>query len=305
MGAASQESVVIKLAGGPAVEKAVQASQADGGSEDTGHPDLRGPNRPRCDGERFIGGHAVAGYGLVDVATDAAEANTKSVNQGRTKNMRLLGAGHLPSRKNLMNGVEERVRLGLWPRIEEVAGSEGVLVREFLVYAGGDVVFVGDRVERHIERLCHSVAVDRRACRSLGPKLQIGGDGRDRQSALCIGGNMNGLRAGLILANPFVGSVDECFVFDDSGAARAAELHAAEGRYRAGGVKVILGIKDFVPIKGESGTVQFVGAALGDRIDDGAGSAAILGGVVAGENGEFLDSVNAEVQAGSATGRPI
>src|SRR5579872_4644813 len=51
--------------------------------------------------------------------------------------------------------------------------------------------------------------------------------------------------------------------------------------------------------------VKIVGAGLGDGVNDHAGSFAVFGGVVGGENGELLDGIDAEVDAERTAGRAV
>ncbi len=41
--------------------------------------------------------------------------------------------------------------------------------------------------------------------------------------------------------------------------------------------------------------MEIIGAALGNGVDDGSRRASILGGIVGGENGKFLDSIDPQI----------
>src|SRR5258708_3121277 len=84
------------------------------------------------------------------------------------------------------------------------------------------------------------------------------------------------------------------------GAAGGGGRNAGEG----GGswVEEGAGVEDLVAIEEVGGPVKFVGARFGDGVYDGPGGAAVLRGVAAGEDGELVDGVYAEVDSGGASG---
>src|SRR4030088_2840824 len=111
MRASSEESVIVKLARGPAVQKPVEAAQPNRRCEDARYSDLWRPGRARRDCESRVFRDCVAGDRIVDIASNAAHTCAKRVDQCGTKNMGFFDAGHLATRKNLMRGVQKRVGL--------------------------------------------------------------------------------------------------------------------------------------------------------------------------------------------------
>ena len=145
MRASRQECVVVELTRSPTVQEAVQAAQADRGSQHAWYSNLRRTYCARSNRESSISRHGIARHRTVDVTSHTAHTCTKRVNQRGTKNMCLLGVRHLPARENLVNGVFQGVRLRLRTGIPEIASREIVLVRDLLVYSSREIVLVRNR----------------------------------------------------------------------------------------------------------------------------------------------------------------
>src|ERR1700757_1082807 len=102
------------------------------------------------------------------------------------------------------------------------------------------------------------------------------------------------------LAEALIVAKNEGSVLDNRRATGSAELNAAEGR-DCRPIEEIAGVKNTVAIKHVGGAVQLVCAGFGNGVNDCAGSSAVLRGVIAGQNGKFLNTVHTEIDAGSAT----
>src|SRR4029077_2665662 len=90
-------------------------------------------------------------------------------------------------------------------------------------------------------------------------------------------------------------------VFNDRPAKRATELVPFERRFRSSWIfKEIPGVQGAVPQKFINAPVKSVGSRTCYGVNDAAGSLSVLGGVVAGENGKFLDGVDAQVATQNA-----
>ena len=91
--------------------------------------------------------------------------------------MRLFQAPKLASRKNLVDGVLERIGLLLGAGVEGITAGETVLVGRFVVRAAGDIVFVRQQRERYVDggdiRVRGGLTPGR-----ARPKRKIGNDGR-------------------------------------------------------------------------------------------------------------------------------
>ncbi len=109
----------------------------------------------------------------------------------------------------------------------------------------------------------------------------------------------------MVLTNSLIRSIHKCFVLDESLSPRPSELNASERGNGSCGIKEILGIKDLVPVKEKCRTVEIVDAAFGNGVDDRTGRVPVLRSIVAGENGELLDTVHSQIQSGRATGGSI
>lgn len=96
------------------------------------------------------------------------------------------------------------------------------------------------------------------------------------------------------LAQPLVVAKNKYLVFPDGPAGGRAELVAAKRRF---GQAVVI-FKEVGCVQGAvadeliGAAVELAGAGAGDGIDDPAGGEAVLSGVVACQNREFLDGVN-------------
>src|SRR5712672_4376237 len=110
-----------------------------------------------------------------------------------------------------------------------------------------------------------------------------------------VRGNSSGGRYSLGLAEPFIVSKDECFVFDDWSAGRSAELITPELRQRsiAAPGEVISRVQRAVPYKFVGVAVERVRTGFGDGIDDPAGGLPVFGREAAGQHGELLNGVDA------------
>ena len=112
---------------------------------------------------------------------------------------------------------------------------------------------------------------------------------------------MNGLRTRPVLANAFVGTVNKRLIFSKRGASGSPELHAAKRRNCASGIEIVFRVKNFVSIKQESRSVEFVNAALRNRVNYRSGGATVFRRVVAGQYGKFLNPVHSKIQARRTT----
>ena len=77
------EGVVIDLAGGPAMLKAVQAAQSDSGGKRRARGNLRGALCARGDRESGIDGCAASRHRIVDVASHAANTDSEGIDECR------------------------------------------------------------------------------------------------------------------------------------------------------------------------------------------------------------------------------
>src|SRR5579864_3454516 len=99
------------------MKESIQAAQANCGCQDSRDANLRWTDCARRHCECQVCGNAVAGNRTIDISTDAAETSAKCVNQGWTEDVSLFTTAHLPARIHLMDGIQQRIGLGLWPGV--------------------------------------------------------------------------------------------------------------------------------------------------------------------------------------------
>ena len=114
---------------------------------------------------------------------------------------------------------------------------------------------------------------------------------------------------GFVADQAFEGGEEESAVAADGSAKIGAELFAARGWLDAGeGIAFehagegVAGIERLITEIAEEPAVQLIGAGAGNDVDDTAGGAAKLGGIVAAVDLEFLDRVLADILADAAGG---
>src|SRR5579864_6000767 len=111
----------------------------------------------------------------------------------------------------------------------------------------------------------------------------------------------------LALAETLVIAKNVDFILPNGAAGRAAELVAAElCFFEAVGVfKKIRGVESAVAEKFVDAAVELIGSGAGDGVDDSSGSVAVFRGVIAGEYGEFLNGIDAEILTEDAAGSGV
>src|SRR5260370_37313114 len=115
MSTARQKCIVISLRRSPAMQEAIQAAQADCRRQNARHANLRRSDSSGSNCKSRVSCNGIARDRIVDVATNAAEADAKSISQRRTENVSLLYAGHLPAGRNLLDAVLQRFPLRFMP----------------------------------------------------------------------------------------------------------------------------------------------------------------------------------------------
>src|SRR5438477_4988773 len=106
------------------------------------------------------------------------------------------------------------------------------------------------------------------------------------------------MRDPFVLPELLVIAEDERLVPLDRPARRAAVLVAPE--VRSLGVEEVARIERAVPQELEHRAMKLVGARLEDRRDHAAGRPAVFGGVLAGQDAEFANSLDAEIYVQAA-----
>ena len=136
------ESIVVNLRRCPAVQEAIETAQTNCSRHYSRNSDLWRTNGTWRNLETLVGGNGVTGNRQIDIPADATESHPHGIDQRRGENVRLFHGGCLAARKNLMDGVLQRIGLRLWPRIEKVADRQVILIRKFLVHSPGGVIFI-------------------------------------------------------------------------------------------------------------------------------------------------------------------
>ena len=282
------------------------------------------------------------GAGVGDVGDVAVDAETRRVYEGRREHVGFFNEAQLAAGVGEDQVVVERVRLGVIAGVVHVGDVGGIFLREDVVEAALIEVFgchltqregvradVGircaDRGRNAVElQVIGSVSAYRNGVRKTCGRSGWGTSNLlDRTRCGAGEGAIARVRArrvdhcwgGINLADAFIGEEEECFVFEDGAADGAAELVFAQlglaGRDGVGGgsdvddVEVVARVEEVVAEELEDGAVELVGAGAGDGVDDAAGFAAVFGGGVGSDDGEFLDGVDAEVFTGDASGRAV
>src|ERR1039458_4046546 len=109
-----------------------------------------------------------------------------------------------------------------------------------------------------------------------------------------------------MLRHPFIRAEEERLVLDDGSPNGASILVAL--KWRDGfclAVEIVLGIETCIAKEAKGSPVEVVGPRLHDGVDYRAGVSSVLGGVVGGEHGKFLNGVCAEVGPDDASRRSI
>ncbi len=188
--------------------------------------------------------------------------------------------------------------------VEEVGAEDAVFRGELVVDADGEEVFGGDLLADEVV---------------LGDVARGGGvlvgDGKEADVLLhggvCDPGagsvreDVGGGGVGEVLADGFEVAEEEGVLLPDGAARGGAVLVAAERRRRGSGVEVVSGVERAVAEEAVCRAVDPVGSAARDGVDDAAGGLAVLGGEVAGEDGELGDGVYAEVDADDGAGTAV
>ena len=111
------------------------------------------------------------------------------------------------------------------------------------------------------------------------------------------------VRQALGLVQLFVVGEQERRVLSDRSASRAAELIALE--VRPLGVEEIPRVERAVPQEFKRAPVEGIGARFVDRRHHASGGPAIFGGVLVGQDAEFADRLDAEIDVQSAAGARV
>src|SRR5258708_36371701 len=99
MSTARQKCIVISLRRSPAMQEAIQAAQADCRRQNARHANLRRSDSSGSNCKSRVSCNGIARDRIVDVATNAAEADAKSISQRRTENVDSSTLGICPRQK--------------------------------------------------------------------------------------------------------------------------------------------------------------------------------------------------------------
>src|ERR1017187_7871317 len=231
---------------------------------------------------RFADGGHLA---LVDVAR---QLFVEGVRSGERSTVPEVGCGELIGRRELVVGVDGEVVL---------AGAEGVGERIGPSIAGPRGVSGWQRrqIRQWIER---DVGLNGGADGDLG--MAGAGGPYAHVPHACIG-RWYGAAGALAVepAQALVIAEEEGAILDDGAAERSSELIAAQ-RGNLGRIELVAGVECAVAEELVGVAVELVAAGTRDCVDDSAGGLAVVGGGVAGDDGEFLNGVDAEVAADDA-----
>ena len=127
---------------------------------------------------------------------------------------------------------------------------------------------------------------------------------RERRCARCCEGTRSTLETPSDLPQTLIVKEEKCLVVDNRSAHRAAELIAPEGCDRWA-IEVVSCIKCAVADELVGATMKLVGAGAGDGVDDAAGGLAVFGGIVRGNDREFLHGIDPVIVPSTPPGAPL
>ncbi len=262
------------------------------------------------------------------------KAETYSIDKGGGEAVGFLDRNDLPGAEATELDVVHTVGRRVWGSIKHVSSIQAIFIRELMVNPGGNKVFIHNlltgesefgnvavsddgsvrvRVENEVRRrlFIHTIGICVRADRKLSGRAwarRIRSCGIRAEPPSPCGFGRHSVDDGNAFGLPdsFEVGEEECPVLDDRPANCSAKLVPFEGRLRSGGVlEEITRIQCAVAEEFVEAPMKSIGARPGDCVDHSSGSLAVLRGVIAGQNREFLNGIHTQVSAKDATRGPV